>query len=109
MIKNRKFIYLFAFILGGGLFYFFAGMENKILSFILGSFLFLVLAFFYLRMNNYIRECFNDLINKVTWPTWKELQNSSIVVAVASLIIAGIIYLMDSVFSRSLDIFYNIF
>ena len=43
----------------------------------------------------YIKESADDLMNKVSWPTWKELQSSSIVVAIASLIIALIVYVMD--------------
>ena len=43
----------------------------------------------------YIKESADDLMNKVSWPTWKELQSSSVVVAIASLIIALIVYVMD--------------
>ena len=59
------------------------------------------------KKESYIKSSYNELINKVSWPTWKELQSSSIVVAIASIIIALIIYLMDSVFSNVLDVFYN--
>jgi preprotein translocase subunit SecE len=34
----------------------------------------------------------------VSWPTWKELQSSSIVVLVAALLISLIIFLMDFIF-----------
>ena len=61
------------------------------------------------KKESYIKSSYNELINKVSWPTWKELQSSSIVVAIASMIIALIIYLMDSVFSNVLDVFYNFF
>ncbi len=61
------------------------------------------------KKESYIASSYNELINKVSWPTWKELQSSSIVVAIASMIIALIIYLMDSVFSNILDVFYNLF
>ena len=61
------------------------------------------------KKESYIKSSYNELINKVSWPTWKELQSSSIVVAIASMIIALIIYLMDSVFSNILDVFYNFF
>lgn len=50
-------------------------------------------------MKVYIQEAYNELVNKVSWPTWKELQNSAIIVMVASLIIALIIFGMDSTFS----------
>lgn len=57
----------------------------------------------------YIKESAYDLKNKVTWPTWKELQCSSIVVAVASLIIALIVYIMDLSFRNVMEIFYDLF
>lgn len=46
----------------------------------------------------YIEESFNELVHKVTWPTWNQLQSSAIVVLVASLIFALIIFVMDFVF-----------
>jgi len=38
------------------------------------------------------------MINQVSWPTWKELQSSSLLVLVASAIIALLIFVMDYVF-----------
>ena len=61
------------------------------------------------KKESYIKSSYDELINKVSWPTWSQLQNSTIVVAIASMIIALIIYLMDSVFSNILDIFYSLF
>ena len=61
------------------------------------------------KIINYFEESFNELFNKVTWPTWKELQSSAILVMVSSLIIALIIYLMDKSFSEILRLFYNEF
>ncbi len=46
----------------------------------------------------YVEESYNELVNKVSWPTWAELQNSTWIVAVASVIIALMIFLMDFVF-----------
>jgi len=57
----------------------------------------------------YIKESADDLMNKVSWPTWKELQSSSIVVAIASLIIALIVYVMDLSFRNVLEVFYDLF
>ena len=61
------------------------------------------------KIGLYIKDAFNELVNKVSWPTWSELQNSSIVVAIATVIIALIIYFMDSIFSNLMDIFYKLF
>ena len=57
----------------------------------------------------YIKDSFDELLHKVTWPTWEELQNSSVVVAIASLIIALIVFGMDQVFSKLMSLFYDFF
>ncbi len=57
----------------------------------------------------YFKESYDEWMHKVSWPTWSELQNSAIVVSVASLIIAIVIYLMDLTFSTVLERFYNLF
>ena len=57
----------------------------------------------------YIKESYDELMTKVSWPTWSELQSSSIVVAIATMIIALIIYVMDSVFSNFMNLFYSFF
>ncbi len=49
-------------------------------------------------IKNYIEEIVNELSNKVSWPTWQDLQTSSIIVLVTSVILALIIWLMDYVF-----------
>ena len=58
---------------------------------------------------NYVKECYNELVNKVSWPTWKELQSSAVVVSIASLIIALVVYLMDKSFETLLEAFYRMF
>ena len=62
-----------------------------------------------MKIGTYIKDSFDELLHKVSWPTWDELQNSAVVVAVASLIIALIIFLMDSVFSKLMELFYDLF
>ena len=61
------------------------------------------------RFVEYIKESADDLKNKVSWPSWKELQSSSIVVAIASLIIALIVYVMDLSFRNVLEVLYSLF
>jgi preprotein translocase subunit SecE len=58
---------------------------------------------------HYLEDSFNELIHKVAWPSWKELQSSALLVMVASLIIALLIYVMDKSFSEILKLFYNLF
>jgi len=61
------------------------------------------------KIQEYIQESYDELIHKVSWPTWSELQSSALVVSVASLIIAVVVYLMDIAFSSLLTQFYKLF
>ena len=60
------------------------------------------------RIILYVKESYNELINKVTWPSWANLYSSTIVVLVASLILALIIFLMDVVSKGALDQIYGL-
>ena len=44
---------------------------------------------------NYLKESYAELTKKVSWPTWDKLQNSAIVVMVASVILALLILAID--------------
>jgi len=57
---------------------------------------------------SYIVESYDELLNKVSWPTWSELQSSSIVVAIATLIIAFVIFVMDSGFRVAMEEIYKL-
>lgn len=50
------------------------------------------------KFGNYVKESYDELVHKVSWPTFKELQSSAVVVAVAAVILAIIVFLMDVVF-----------
>ena len=50
------------------------------------------------KFGDYVKSSYDELVHKVSWPTFKELQNSAVVVAVAALILAVIIFLMDYIF-----------
>lgn len=50
------------------------------------------------KFGNYVKDSYDELVNKTSWPTFKELQNSAVVVAIAALILALIVFLMDIIF-----------
>ena len=58
-------------------------------------------------MFNYIKESYNELVNKVTWPTFPQLQNSTIVVMVASAIFAVVVLAMDLTFENMMAAIYK--
>ena len=57
---------------------------------------------------NYLKESYVELTQKVTWPTWDKLQNSAVVVMVASVILAIIIFAMDFTFQHLMSFIYNL-
>jgi preprotein translocase subunit SecE len=61
------------------------------------------------KFKEYIREAYDELMHKVTWPTWKELQSSALVVMVASFIIALVIFVMDISFENMMKFIYGLF
>jgi preprotein translocase subunit SecE len=59
------------------------------------------------NVSEYIKESYIELTQKVTWPTWRELQSSAILVLVAAFIIALIILAMDQAIHFLLTQFYT--
>ncbi len=57
---------------------------------------------------NYFKEAYAELLHKVSWPTFKELQGSTIVVMVASLIFAIVILGMDLAFENVMKAVYGL-
>ena len=55
-----------------------------------------------------IEESYNELVHKVSWPTKSELVNSTIVVMVASIIAALVIWLIDLVLDKVMTLLYGL-
>ena len=58
-------------------------------------------------MIQYIKESYNELVNKVWWPSFAELQSSTIVVMVASAIFAVVVLAMDITFENVMEFIYQ--
>ena len=50
------------------------------------------------KITKYCKESYDELVHKVSWPTRSELSSSAVVVLTASLLIALVVFLMDSAF-----------
>ncbi|MCB9321235.1 MAG: preprotein translocase subunit SecE [Lewinellaceae bacterium] len=59
------------------------------------------------KIRLYLQESYNELLNKVTWPTWPNLMSSATVVLVASAIIALLVFAMDAVSNQVTQFFYS--
>ena len=62
-----------------------------------------------MKIKAYFQEAYNELVHKVSWPSWSDLQNSAIVVMIASLIIAMVIFVMDFTFENAMELIYSMF
>jgi preprotein translocase subunit SecE len=61
------------------------------------------------KVITFFKEAYDELMHKVTWPKLSELQGSSILVLVASLIFALLIGLFDLGFENAMGWFYKEF
>ena len=60
------------------------------------------------KFGNYVQEAYDVLIHKVTWPTWEELQQTTIIVLIALGIVTTVIFGMDFVSKNVLEFIYKI-
>ncbi|MSQ79137.1 MAG: preprotein translocase subunit SecE [Flavobacteriaceae bacterium] len=60
------------------------------------------------KVSEYVKSSADELKNKVSWPTWEELQGSTGLVMVASLIFAAVIMVVDFVGSEILSLIYSL-
>jgi preprotein translocase subunit SecE len=52
-------------------------------------------------------EVYDELVHKVTWPTWAELQESAIIVMIATVIFAVVVFVMDFAFQKGMELVYS--
>ena len=61
------------------------------------------------KVTTYLKESYRELVEKVTWPTWLQLQQSTIIVLVATLLITGVVWAMDLIAQSALHFIYSLF
>lgn len=59
------------------------------------------------KVLDFFKESYQEVTEKVTWPSWSQLQNHAVVVLVASLIIALVILVMDKASGNVLELLYG--
>ena len=60
------------------------------------------------KIINYIKDSYNELVYKVSWPSRAELTSSAVIVMIASIIMALIVWGVDTVFERLITFFYGL-
>jgi len=61
------------------------------------------------KVSTYIRESYRELLEKVTWPTWGQLQQSTVIVLVATVLITAMVSVMDFASNQVLKLIYSLF
>ncbi len=61
------------------------------------------------KLTAYIKDSYTELVEKVTWPNWDELQQSTMIVLGATALITLIVWIMDFVANGSLKFIYSLF
>ena len=57
----------------------------------------------------YLKDVYNEMIHKVTWPSFDELQMQALVVLIATVILAIVILVIDVTFKELMDLIYSLF
>jgi preprotein translocase subunit SecE len=61
------------------------------------------------KITTYFRESYRELLEKVSWPSWSELQQSTVIVLIATLVVTLLVWLMDVIASSILHLIYSFF
>jgi len=61
------------------------------------------------KIGLFIRDSYKELMHKVTWPTWNELQQSTMIVLIATIIITAVVWVMDTVTNSVMEFIYSLF
>ncbi len=61
------------------------------------------------KIGTHFRESYRELVDKVTWPTWDQLQQSTVIVLVATLLITAMVWTMDIACENLLKLIYSFF
>jgi preprotein translocase subunit SecE len=61
------------------------------------------------KVSNYFRDSYKELVEKVTWPDWDQLQQSTMIVLAATLLITALVWVMDFVAAGGLNFIYKLF
>ena len=57
----------------------------------------------------FVKESYTEMMEKVSWPKWEQLQQSTMIVLGATLFITGIVALMDLVANSAMKFIYSLF
>ena len=90
----------------------YANLQLEIYFFNICTFAHLQICTFFLLMNKFttfVKESYKEMMEKVSWPKWEQLQQSTMIVLGATIFITAIVALMDFVANGSMKFIYSLF
>ena len=61
------------------------------------------------KVTTYFSESYKELMEKVSWPSWTQLQQSTVIVLIATIIITAVVWVMDLASNAVLKLIYSLF
>jgi preprotein translocase subunit SecE len=61
------------------------------------------------KFSAFVRESYTEMMEKVTWPKWDQLQQSTMIVLGSTLFITALVALMDFLANGSMKFIYSLF
>jgi preprotein translocase subunit SecE len=83
-------------------------VQKLILIFLNLIFAFLIYNILMSKFGTYIQESYDELIHKVNWPSWNELQQTTLIVIVSLIVVTALIFGMDAGSEAAMKFVYSI-
>lgn len=61
------------------------------------------------KFTEYVRESYYELVERVSWPKWNDLQQSTLIVIGATIFITLVVGLMDFIAHNGMKFIYSLF
>ena len=61
------------------------------------------------KISLFFRDSYRELLEKVSWPSWSELQQSTVIVLAATLVITLLVAIMDLIAHSLMNFIYSFF
>jgi preprotein translocase subunit SecE len=61
------------------------------------------------KVTTYFSESYQELMKKVSWPSWTQLQQSTVIVLIATVVITAVVWVMDLASNSFLKLIYSFF
>jgi preprotein translocase subunit SecE len=62
-----------------------------------------------MKLATFVKDSYHEMVDKVSWPKWETLQQSTMIVLVSTLILTGIVWIMDFISNGAMQFIYSLF